>query len=855
MNDKKHGGALIVPDQAPEPIVAFYLTQETNLPANFQGEHRVVTIKIAGPSGKPVEKPALRVTFAPNQSIEELVGLVAFGSDSRCHVLLPAELADSVQCKVYAQFNSGQGVWLVDDTSTHGTQVQDDEALRDKLTKTVRGRRQAAQGLHTIRFGPYVFEFRAPVSKAEIRRRENWFRLNKPIPVTKSMLDRQLGGLQHDWLRMNRVGRGGFGGVYRYMEQRTALYVAIKEEQMKNPEVELRVKKEVYYMENLRHVSSIDSFTTFTNNGQPYLVDILFSESDGKQPKATQYTAMPLYLGNLWDLLLKDPDIRTKERIIIQVLEGLKHMHKNQVLHRDLKPDNIFWVTESPTLVKIGDYGLATSLADYLPLCQVCGTVAYMAPEVFQRNVPQTTAGDVFSLGAIVFAILEHKIVVQGWYLKRPGQRYNRVFDNVANSPPELYAGLVQSMMAQNPKDRPSLDTCIEVVKGQHYNWTKGKQIAPVRDVAPVTAIRHNTQRAETPAKQRQTALGRTREWAIKTKPKPIVQDRQPETRRTPLQVLLMQPNIHQQNAMPLREPQAPSPRPVAAPAPKQSNPVPASPRPVAAQPPTQTQPPPVQGVNFQDGLPSYEEATATNPFARLVDSREITRTRRRSRLVPAQDRAGPLAGQRGRPIPGQPRPSNKAGPPTSPIEPIVQPHVSATNSRRSAPLSRSTASTRAQRPRPTTRRPRERAAGLRIRRTGTGRIRKTTLAGIKDGAVDMGKALWQFGWEFGRGLGKTTCNIGFLTAESVLMLYDIAAGRDAAPDAGLVLDAAAAADADDAGDDADGRRLVLGARARSRRRDADRRRPADGGAGDVRRVAWGGGSGLRRISEETEVG
>lgn len=267
MRDQKHGGAMLLPNQTSEPIVAFYLTQETDLPAKFQGEHQVVTINITASSGRVVRKPALRVVFSHDRSIEEPVGLVGFGSDPLCHVLLPADVVTSVHCRIYAQLNSGPRVWLVDDSSPQGTQVKDDETSREELKKTVHGRRQAAQGLSAIRIGPYLFHIREPISNAEIQRREDWFRLNQPVPVTRSMLDRQLGGLQCDWIRMDRVGKGGNGQVYRYMEKRTALFVAIKEEKLKHSGTQLQIKKEVRYMESLRHVSSTDRSTMSTNPG------------------------------------------------------------------------------------------------------------------------------------------------------------------------------------------------------------------------------------------------------------------------------------------------------------------------------------------------------------------------------------------------------------------------------------------------------------------------------------------------------------------------------------------------------------------------------------------------------------
>ena len=254
-------GALSVPDQ---PIVAFYLTQETDLPAKFQGEHQITIIDTANPLGQPGKKPALRVTFPHNQPIEELVGLVAFGSDAGCHVLLPVENASPVHCRVFAQLNSGAGYWVIDDSSTQGTLVEDNGTSVDNRIRTIHRGRQAVKELRAIRIGPYSFKIRLPVSDAEVRRREDWFRLKRPIPVTRSMLFQQLGSYKPDWLQENLIGEGGYGKVYKYMEKHTALYVAVKREEMKDFEAELKAKKEIEFMEALHHVSPIYRSMTST---------------------------------------------------------------------------------------------------------------------------------------------------------------------------------------------------------------------------------------------------------------------------------------------------------------------------------------------------------------------------------------------------------------------------------------------------------------------------------------------------------------------------------------------------------------------------------------------------------------
>ena len=251
----KDNGDLRVRDQTSEPVVACYLFQETDLPAKFQGEFPIVTIGTLDSSGKAIAKPALRVTFAHDQSIEEPVGLLGFGSDSRCHVLLPPSVVSSVHCRVFAQLNSGPQVWIVDDTSTQGTGIQDDDTSRDNSSNVVLGRRQAARGLRSLTLGPYRFQIRPPTSNAEIKRRNDWFNLHKPIPVTLPMLARQLGGVQWKWLRREYVAEGANGKVYKYMEANTALMIAMKEEETRDQWHKAQVLKEINLMKTLRHVS------------------------------------------------------------------------------------------------------------------------------------------------------------------------------------------------------------------------------------------------------------------------------------------------------------------------------------------------------------------------------------------------------------------------------------------------------------------------------------------------------------------------------------------------------------------------------------------------------------------------
>lgn len=441
------------PDDLSEALVALYLTEETGLPCNTK-DYEISLFKAPDSAGNLVERRALRVTIEKKTSIGQQCHLLTFGSDDqRCNVVLKATEASPVHCKVYAQLNSGPNIWVIEDNSSNGTEYLDDESYRKGIAKTAVRRRVAARGLYRIKIGRNIFSLWPPSDNQESSQRERWFQDLNPILVTQTLLREQLRGAVEDYCPICSIGQGGMGEVSQYMELTTGLMIAVKEEQVKKEGADERIQKEIGYMQSLRH---------------PNLVEYITSNSATKAGVKTWFTAMPMYRGQLCDIL--PLDISAVEEVMLQLFDGVYYMHRQRVLHKDIKPENILVKGNSRPDVVLADYGVCASLNNRAELMSPYGTQGYAAPEV-SRMIVQTPAVDVFALGATLFAILEPESF-QG------PKATVETLGNVTRRPPKVYGGLVQSMMAPDAKERPSLKECFDIVKGRQRDWKKKTPLA-----------------------------------------------------------------------------------------------------------------------------------------------------------------------------------------------------------------------------------------------------------------------------------------------------------------------------------------------------------------------------------------
>ncbi|MBL8740144.1 MAG: protein kinase, partial [Myxococcales bacterium] len=150
----------------------------------------------------------------------------------------------------------------------------------------------------------------------------------------------------------------------------------------------------------------------------------------------------------------------------VAIARGLEAAHQVDVVHRDLKPDNVLCGLDGR--IAITDFGIAASLeqSGAAQTSSFAGTPMYMAPEQVDRQVPITAKSDVYALGAVLYEMAtgeppfggETPLATAVARLTQPPPDARKVRPSL----PDAFADLVLACMARKPEDRPARASLIE---------------------------------------------------------------------------------------------------------------------------------------------------------------------------------------------------------------------------------------------------------------------------------------------------------------------------------------------------------------------------------------------------------
>jgi eukaryotic-like serine/threonine-protein kinase len=208
-----------------------------------------------------------------------------------------------------------------------------------------------------------------------------------------------------------QIGAGGMGSVWRGQDSVLDRQVAVKlVDPSLGADLRARFREEARAAAGLSH---------------PHIVTVHdYGEADG-----TPYIVMELLAGESLADRLRTGPVPDAARICGQVAAALAAAHQAGIVHRDVKPANIFL---TPAGAKVLDFGIAVRGPADLPL----GTPGYAAPEVLKGG-PVTAAVDVYALGIVLFETQTGH---------RPAESEH----------PPAHAGLYHRCVAPIPADRPA---------------------------------------------------------------------------------------------------------------------------------------------------------------------------------------------------------------------------------------------------------------------------------------------------------------------------------------------------------------------------------------------------------------
>lgn len=253
------------------------------------------------------------------------------------------------------------------------------------------------------------------------------------------------------------LGQGGMAVVYLAEDRATGEPVALKildRGKTRDQDVRARFFREVEVARMLVHPNLLRVLDAGELEGQvPYLVtEFLFGESLGEYLKRTPIVEPGLGI-----------------RLIREAASALATAHRMSVVHRDIKPDNLFLLGERgrPYALKVMDFGLARLAGGSLTTPgMTVGTLSYMAPEQALADVVDAR-GDVYALGVVMFKMFTGRLPFDmpddmdllAHHLLVDPPRPSEVHPGISR----WLEAMILTAMRKNPDNRyPNMDALIE---------------------------------------------------------------------------------------------------------------------------------------------------------------------------------------------------------------------------------------------------------------------------------------------------------------------------------------------------------------------------------------------------------
>lgn len=255
------------------------------------------------------------------------------------------------------------------------------------------------KGLFVVPVGKRKFEMRNGVVGYEFKAnteemREKW--------VEEIMKGKKFRWIDDFYEVGERIGEGAQGNVYLGSSRGSTHSVAIKiiDKSLLTPTHEERLRREISTLKTLKHPNVMKLYDVFETAERVYIVSEAYRD------------------GTLYDYLIRQ-SFKVEEEfvkaIVREVTAGLMYLHSHNVIHRDIKLENVMLRRTStnhfqPVLI---DFGFSSFLGPDQTSTEPIGTLKYTSPEVLSR-LPYSFKSDFWSFGVLLYILLVGKMPFYG---------------------------------------------------------------------------------------------------------------------------------------------------------------------------------------------------------------------------------------------------------------------------------------------------------------------------------------------------------------------------------------------------------------------------------------------------------
>lgn len=250
------------------------------------------------------------------------------------------------------------------------------------------------------------------------------------------------------------IGSGGFADVYKAKDNMTEAIIAIKIYNSMDESGVAIFQKEYLKMSDLNHNRLLTAHYFGVYEASPYLI-------------------MPLCkFGNLTRLLVDENNFLTEKKlatILLQVAEGLEYLHKNGIVHQDIKPDNILERKEEEYV--LSDFGISqrarSTLQKSIRRTEKLGsgsgyTPAYAPPTRERLSTRASSSKDIFSLGATLYELSAKELP---YFDMGEAVQNDLEIPDIENGYSNEWNSLLKSCLLLNPEKRPTATDLKEMAR------------------------------------------------------------------------------------------------------------------------------------------------------------------------------------------------------------------------------------------------------------------------------------------------------------------------------------------------------------------------------------------------------